>query len=114
MEKIKVRECVCVCRYSKTFGRTCDVLQVTKHLAPLYFGGSPLSPCATCYPLHVVQASGKKGKSAADIQRAIERRRKRVSHSLPDWGSDFPDDVSKSGMLVLLCSRIYSESSPVF
>ena len=29
----------------------------------------------------------------ADIQRAIARRRKRVTHGLPEWGKDLPDDV---------------------
>jgi hypothetical protein len=41
----------------------------------------------------VVQGSGKKGKSMAEIQRAIERKRKRISQGLPDWGKDLPDDV---------------------
>lgn len=32
----------------------------------------------------------------ADIQRALEQRRKRsrVTQGLPEWGKDLPDDVS--------------------
>ena len=40
-----------------------------------------------------IQATGKKGRSMADIQRALARRRKNISHGLPDWGKDLPDDV---------------------
>lgn len=33
----------------------------------------------------------------ADIQRALEQRRKRsrVTQGLPEWGKDLPDDVSR-------------------
>ena len=42
----------------------------------------------------MTQATGKRGKSLADIQRALARRRKQISQGLPEWGKDLPDDVS--------------------
>ena len=37
---------------------------------------------------------GRKGRSVADIQRSLARKRKAISRGLPDWGKDLPDDVS--------------------
>lgn len=47
-----------------------------------------------CHDNGITQGPGKKGKSMADIQRAIARKRKSITHGLPDWGKDLPDDVS--------------------
>ena len=44
----------------------------------------------------------------ADIQRAIARKRKRVTQGLPEWGKDLPDDVRGSSFLEACFDVVHS------
>ena len=49
--------------------------------------------------LEAEQSKGRRGKSVADIRSLIARKKKlQITHGLPNWGQDLPDDVSHTCM----------------